>query len=277
MYFLQLYIFAEIFNTYDIYTITLLPENTIKSNIAMKNYFLLLIAVIGLISCEKNEPSEKPHKGLSEAEAIDLGLPSGTLWAPWNIGAEKPQDYGNYYAWAETTGFTEGKTTFGIHNYEWCDGTFYSLKKYNTDSKYGAVDNLTELELEDDAAYVNWGGNWRTPTKDQLLELFNENYTHCNRGQIAGVNGWIIRSLVNDNMIFLPYAGTYLDDELYEGGEGGFYWSSTLSGWNCNSSWAVSFEDGSWDQGNPGNRWYGCSVRAVINPSSQSKSYNAIN
>lgn len=243
----------------------------------MKNYFILLITVIGLISCEKNDPAEKPHKGLAETEAVDLGLPSGTLWAPCNIGAEKPEDFGNYFAWGEITGSNEGKTIFGIDNYKWCDGTFYSLKKYNTDGQYGVIDNLTELEPEDDAAYVNWGGNWKTPTMDQLKELFNHDYTDWEFSQVHGVNGWLIMSKANSNMIFIPFAGCYVEDDYTEVGEEGDYWSSTLYTHNCNSAWSVSFTEEGWNEGNQENRYLGFPVRAVINPSSHSKSYTAIN
>ena len=93
-----------------------------------------------------------------EHEYVDLGLPSGTLWATCNVGASKPEEYGDYYAWGET----EPKEVYDWSTYRWCNGGRTSLTKYNTKSSYGIVDNKTELELEDDAAYVNWGPSWHT-------------------------------------------------------------------------------------------------------------------
>lgn len=87
-------------------------------------------------------------------EYIDLGLPSGTLWATCNIGAENPEDYGYYFAWGEV----EPKSTYNWLTLEYCvdsDGDKFS--KYVENSVYGNVDNKTELDNDDDAAYVNWG------------------------------------------------------------------------------------------------------------------------
>ena len=90
-------------------------------------------------------------------EWVDLGLPSGTLWATCNIGATSPEGYGDYFAWGET----QPKQVYDWSNYKW--GNYYvqgGLSKYVTDSEYGTVDYKTELEPEDDAASVNWGPSW---------------------------------------------------------------------------------------------------------------------
>ncbi|MGM9745408.1 MAG: hypothetical protein ACI30H_00370 [Paludibacteraceae bacterium] len=101
--------------------------------------------------------------GANGHEYVDLGLPSGTKWATCNVGATKPEEYGNYYAWGETT----PKDYYDWNTYNWATATYdaeydwwdlETLTKYNTSSSYGTVDNKTVLELADDAARANWGG-----------------------------------------------------------------------------------------------------------------------
>ena len=103
-------------------------------------------------------------------EYVDLCLPSGTLWATCNLGANVPEEFGDYYAWGET----ETKTIFTVGTYKYCNGDFYSLTKYCNDPSYGYngfTDNLAVLLTEDDAATVNLGDNWCMPTKEQWQEL----------------------------------------------------------------------------------------------------------
>ena len=99
---------------------------------------------------------------------IDLGLPSGTKWACCNIGANSPSECGDYFAWGETT----PKTYFTETNYKWYNsGDDHNITKYCSNSDYGVVDNIIGLELEDDAAYVNWGPQWRMPGTAKINEL----------------------------------------------------------------------------------------------------------
>ena len=107
---------------------------------------------------------ESPEK---EYKYVDLGLPSGTLWADRNVGADSPEAYGDYFAWGETT----PKSTYNWSTYKWCNGDRYTMTKYCTSSSYGTVDNKTVLDPEDDVAHVKWGGIWRMPTKAEMLEL----------------------------------------------------------------------------------------------------------
>lgn len=157
---------------------------------------------------------------------VDLGLPSGTLWATCNIGAASPEDYGDYFAWGETEGYNDGKTDFSWSTYKWCNGSYSTLTKYNTSSRYGNVDNMTELEIEDDAAYVNWGPAWRMPSEEQFSELINSSYTTTEWTTQNGVNGQKITSKTNGNSIFLPAAG-FRSSSSHDGS--GDYWSRTLS------------------------------------------------
>ncbi|MCR5139410.1 MAG: hypothetical protein K6B45_04520 [Bacteroidaceae bacterium] len=154
---------------------------------------------------------------------VDLGLPSGILWATCNVGANNPEDYGDYLAWGETT----TKTTYDWSSYKWCNGSNTSLTKYNTKSSYGTVDNKTVLDLEDDAAHVNWGGSWRMPTDDEWTELRNNcTWTWTSQG---GHNGDKVTSKSNGNSIFLPAAGYRWDSSLSGAGEYGYYLSSSLN------------------------------------------------
>lgn len=142
---------------------------------------------------------------------VDLGLPSGTLWATCNIGATSPEDYGDYFAWGESEGYYSGKTTFDWTTYKWCKGSHNTLTKYCGRSDYGYegfTDELAELELEDDAAYVNWGSDWRMPSIEQFSELINSSYTTKEWTTQNGVKGYMITSKTNGYSIFLPASGS---------------------------------------------------------------------
>ena len=157
-----------------------------------------------------------------EHEYVDLGLPSGTLWATMNVGADSPEDYGDYFAWGETT----PKSTYNLSTYKWCKGSLDTHTKYCTDSDYGTVDNKTTLDLSDDAAYVNWGSSWRMPTDAELKELKDNciwTWTTQN-----GVKGYKVASKSNGNSIFLPAAGYRGDSGLISAGSFGEYLSSSL-------------------------------------------------
>ena len=154
-------------------------------------------------------------------EAVDLGLPSGTKWANMNVGAEKPEDYGMYFAWGETMGYSKGGDWFDWANYKWCKGSETTLTKYCTDSEYGAVDNKAVLDLEDDAAYVNWGSKWRIPTVEEMREMLTS--TTLEWTTLNGVVG-LKCSADNGNSIFLPAAGTYYNFHSVWG----YYWTTTI-------------------------------------------------
>ena len=163
---------------------------------------------------------------------VDLGLPSGTLWATCNIGADSPEDYGDYFAWGETTGYDSGKNNFSWDNYKWCEGSERTLTKYCYDSSYsynGFTDTKTELDPEDDAAYVNWGTNWRMPTIEQFKELINSSNTTTTWTTQNGVYGRLVTSNSNGNSLFLPAAGWRYDSSLSGAGSYGNYWSRTLN------------------------------------------------
>ncbi|MBR6016482.1 MAG: hypothetical protein IK067_05060, partial [Prevotella sp.] len=122
-----------------------------------KKIFTLLLALVAIVTTAQAQNTINGH------EYVDLGLPSGTLWATCNVGAETPEDYGLYFAWGETVGYT-GDTSdgrlFDWANYKWCDGSNTTLTKYCNNSekgKDGFTDDKTVLDPEDDAATANWG------------------------------------------------------------------------------------------------------------------------
>lgn len=136
-------------------------------------------------------------------EYVDLGLPSGTLWATCNVGASSPEGYGYYYAWGET-----------------------SPKATYIESNYTYLDNPTRLPLESDAAYVNWGGKWRMPNVTELHELI-DNCTWTITS-VNGISGYEVVSKYNDASLFLPYAGFYNVSGLSFVGKNGRYCTSSI-------------------------------------------------
>ncbi len=184
---------------------------------------------------------------------VDLGLPSGLKWATCNVGANKPEEYGNYYAWGETT----TKSTYNWSTYKWCNGSYTTLSKYNT------VDKKTVLELADDAARANWGGQWRMATDAEWTELReNCTWTWTDDYNGTGVAGRIVTSKTNGNSIFLPAAGFRLNGNLGDVGLNGNFWSSSLNAINSPDAWVVYYYSGV--SRTAGTRACGRSVRPVL-------------
>ncbi len=200
-------------------------------------------------------------------EYVDLGLPSGTLWATCNVGATKPTEYGDLFAWGEPT----PKETFTWENYKWCNGNYNTLTKYNSKSKYGTVDNKKVLEPQDDAATVNWGNKWRMPTTKEQYELVEGcDWEWTDNYEGSGVAGRIGKSKHNGNTIFLPAAGYCKDNgRNYEDkNKTGGYWSSSPSSPTTYYAWHFFFGLTTHDIRNScgqnyDNRSIGRSVRAV--------------
>ncbi len=175
--------------------------------------------------------------------AIDLGLPSGILWAICNVGANSPEKFGNYFAWGETR-----------------------PKSSYTEDNYSYSGNPDVLPLSVDAAHVNWGGAWRMPTADEFRELLSyENCTWTVTTQ-SNVNGYRVTSKTNGNSIFIPKAGKrdgstiYSLDNLY-------YWSSSDKCYLYYNTTTINFEIEEADYwvkyGSPDISYRGFSVRGV--------------
>lgn len=202
-----------------------------------KNYtwiFVLLLIIIGgggyyFINerIQEEEKYVKNHGTINGHEYIDLGLPSGLKWATCNVGANKPEDYGNYYAWGETktkSSYTQSNSvTYGNKNFSDIGG----------DSQY-------------DAAQANWGGTWRLPTRAELEELEDKctwTWTMQN-----GVKGYKVTG-PNGNSIFLPAAGYRYGTSLCSGGYYGYYWSSTPYDGYDGRAYILDFSNGCEDVG----------------------------
>ena len=188
---------------------------------------------------------------------VDLGL--SVKWATCNVGANSPEEYGDYFAWGET----KPKDYYDWSMYKWCNqGSNTTLTKYRIDSDYGTVDNKTVLDLADDAAHANWGGAWRMPTLGEQKELVNNcTWTWTTQN---GVNGYLVTSKTNGNSIFLPAAGSRGDSDLYNAGSYGIFWSSSLYPYDSFNAYDLGFSSSGVDWGIYDYRLYGTSVRPVL-------------
>lgn len=189
----------------------------------MKKILLLLAIALPFVfisSCGDDKDNDEPVTP-DNHEYVDLGLPSGTLWATCNVGADTPEEMGDYFSWGETA----PKEVYDMDNYKWYDSSSDKLTKYCTDSKYGTVDYKTELLPEDDAAYVNWGSMWRMPTLEQQQELIER----CTWKWVErnGIYGRLVTG-PNGNTLFLPAADYRGDNSLNNVQTIGAYWSRTL-------------------------------------------------
>ena len=169
---------------------------------------------------------------ISKYEAVDLGL--SVKWATCNVGATKPEEYGDYFAWGEV----KPQKQYDWSTYKYCRGTRETLTKYCTSSSYGIVDNNTVLDSEDDAAVVNWGGAWRIPTKAEYDELRNNCVWKWIRQN--GVNGYKVLG-PNGNSIFLPAVGFMTDGILLSAGRYGSYMLSSLHTNKSDFAYCMSF------------------------------------
>ena len=151
-------------------------------------------------------------------EYVDLGLPSGILWAKCNIGADTETDAGLYFQWGDTRGYTADQV--GVDKiFDWAH---YKFGTRDNLTKYNSTDGLTTLQLADDAAHANMGEDWRMPTKEEYQELIdntpsewvdNYNTTGVSGRLFTGTNGHTLFlpavGIAFDNMIFMSYSGSY--------------------------------------------------------------------
>lgn len=169
----------------------------------MKNKIIMIAIVIsGMTSCSS-------HKGVVNGhEYVDLGLPSGTLWATCNVGANNPQEIGALFAWGETTPLDS--------TYKWMSNGKYT--KYCLLEELGLVDKKTELDAEDDAATVEWGNPWRMPSEKEFEELNQYCYKRIMRNyKHSGVGGQLFISKKNKARLFFPSNNILT-----------YYWTATL-------------------------------------------------
>ena len=184
---------------------------------------------------------------------VDLG--TSVLWAETNVGASSASDYGDYYAWGETSG---DKYKYFYDTYKW------TTDNGSTFTRYNSTDGLTTLKDEDDAACVNWGSPCRMPTKSEFDELLRCSWTQSTYGgsevegyTVSGKNGY------SDKSIFIPFAGYYHDVNFCNAGEFFLLWSSTPRT-DAYSNAYVVLGFGSYHYSDNKSRWDGMSVRPVV-------------
>ena len=175
---------------------------------------------------ERIAPSIPKTPELQENEkvtAIDLGLPSGTLWADRNVGAKSQYDYGLFFSWGNTKGYRPN-----TGDMDWGDFDNAFDYKFTSDEyeKTPGAKLEGDIDLEHDAAHVNMGEPWKMPTSEQFQEL----YDNCDwiRKNIHGVNGYLVVSKINGNSLFFACSGYYNGTTLIGRGSYGYYWASTL-------------------------------------------------
>ena len=210
----------------------------------MKRLWLILIPVMQLL----------PQLSQAQPTAIDMGL--SVKWASCNVGASSPSEYGDFYAWGETS----AKSDYSWGTYKWCRGSEKALTKYNTNSRCGTVDGKVRLDVSDDVARQKWGGKWRIPTDAEWKEL-RENCTWT-WTTLNGKKGYKVISKKNGNSIFLPAAGQRGGILYRNVGSVGVYWSSSLCADTPGVAWYVTLYSDSVSRGGSF-RFGGLSVRPV--------------
>lgn len=211
-----------------------------------------------------NSVSYVTAREIDEAhEYVDLGLPSGTLWATMNVGANSPEEFGEFYSFGEVVSNKDGKTLFNWSTYKWCNGRANNLTKYCPVDSLGAVDGKKLLDLQDDAAYVNWGPHWRMPNYHQLQELVNS--CAWSESEMNGVPGFEVKG-PNGKTMFLPSSGWY-NGKNHDGvGKGGDYWGANVSGSDAKNGWGFWFYNGKYGYAIRFPRYFGRAVRPVYVP-----------
>ena len=226
----------------------------------IKMLALLAIATAFMVSCNREEVTPSPptpDDDFVSSDWVDLGLPSGLLWAKCNVGATSPQEFGDYFAWGETT----TKSDYDWPTYKYWQDLY--LTKYCSNSGWGYngySDNLSTLEMVDDAAAANMSSGARTPTKAEWDELI-ANTTHIYT-TIDTTYG-ILFTGSNGNTMFVPSAGyMYRFFGLFSGNECGSYWTSSVRNDFMFEAWFAIF-DADTLRMHYVNRPIGYSVRAV--------------
>ena len=232
-----------------------------------KALMILVVLAMAFAGCRKdpdNGGNGNPSGTVNGHEWVDLGLPSGTLWATCNLGANTPAGYGYHYAWGETQ--PQADNTYSWSTYKYANGAFDKLTKYCSNENYGDngfTDNLTMLEAADDAATANWGSGWRTPTSAEFQELMDKCKVTWTTQD--GINGRLFAGS-NGNTIFLPVAGFSGNGSINVVGTYGCYWSSSLYTEDPDYAFYFYFNSGGCRM-NDYSRYYGFSVRPVCSVS----------
>ena len=226
-------------------------------------------SLYGFTSVPENKILMKPRTDIgtnANGKAyVDLGLTSGTLWATCNVGATSETDYGSYFQWGETEPHDTG-IPYDWANYKYCNGSYNTLTKYNTglNDYGGTIDNKLTLDLEDDAARANMGGDWRMPTHALIEELVEETTNEWTI--INGVKGRKFTSKKDTSKyIFIPASGYPHDSSFSSPGKQGIVWSSSLESCDPGKAWNLNFDSAHISAHSELSRSnYGLSVRGVF-------------
>lgn len=207
--------------------------------------------LVGFSACKKNKYQQAASGNHSGFAYVDLGLPSGTMWATCNIGAKTPNAEGHHFSWGET----KKKSRYNSEDYKYGK----ELSEY---TKYTGLDNKYVLDPEDDAAHVQWGGNWRMPTFDEQSELREK----CSWSYVEDFAGLRVTG-PNGNSIFLPLVGLKEKGaSLWEGGWGAYYWSATMPGHRTDAAYTLAFNSEGARDCNNTKRYRGAVIRPVFKP-----------
>ena len=218
-----------------------------------KQHYFAISKIQSMSFVNPDEDTYRPQKIGDEnsptfGKVIDLGLPSGTKWASFNVGASCPEEYGGYYAWGEVS--EKSVYIHDTYQYDWDWGETY---------QYGSSfpgDDIAGTQF--DVAYVQWGGSWMMPSFDQIEELLE--YCGCEWTAENGVYGKLFIGPSGDS-IFLPAAGYHGYGGLYHAGSDGYYWSSTR--YDVHDSYIIDFDSGG-EIRNVDDCFRGLSVRPVV-------------
>ena len=241
-------------------------------------------------------------KDFSPYQTIDLGLPSGTLWADRNIGATDIYDGGKLFQWGDPTPYdipehTDGMVNGGQKMFYWSDYKWNPSGDSSTFTKYNETDRKITLDPEDDAAHVNMGGTWKMPTEEQVTELFKETtlelyakltddsgpvkvadgvsngYTHVlwkyvdghTSGEASGKLTYMkLRSKSNGNFLVVPSSVGVYNGHVAVVGSGDDFWSSSVNSSYVGVACIGGFGDGMYGVRSDIPRYQGCSVRGVV-------------
>ena len=245
----------------------------------MKKFITKFDTTAELIAFSATTDFGRPHVSLTEDDSkvhyfrydpyngheyVEIG---GLKWATMNIGASKPSDYGLYFAWGDTQGYTaeqvgsgEGQKYFGWEDYKYGNGT--TTPDTTGMTKYNETDGKTILEASDDAAVANWGGSWRMPTTAEFQALgaaVNTAWT-----QVNTVYGILCTDKTDSSKtLFFPAAGFCSNGSVKDVGKNGLYWSSSLNTKFSQYACGLSFRSiAYWNYGD--GRFFGFAVRPVV-------------
>ena len=200
-----------------------------------KSLLISVASLVSLLAFAQNNVVNSGNGNLLGRDYVDLGLPSGLKWATCNVGASKPEEYGDYFAWGEVK-----PAPSNDYSEENCSA--YGVRTSELKER-GVVDANNELADKYDAATSNWGKGWRMPTEEEFKELLNSCVWEWDN--LEGVDGYKVSSKVNSNWIFLPAAGYRIGTSSGNVGSNGGYWSSTVYESNSYRAYYLYFNSSS--------------------------------